>query len=287
MTFPKIGAHVSTAGGLYKAFENAKAIGADCIQIFGASPRMWYAKLPSSDEIKRFKEEEKRSSISPVYLHAPYLINLGTPNADLLSKSIKNLSAHFKIAELIGAAGVIFHIGSSAGMEKEKSIEQVIVALRNVLENVPGKSFLVIENNAGGGEKIGKTIEELAYVFKRISSKRVKICFDTAHAFESGIIKEYRAPEIKKFIDELDKEIGLQNIVAIHANDSKTPWNSHNDRHENIGEGHIGLAGFKELAKEKRLWDKAWLLEVPGFKDEGPDKKNVDILKGVFINSKL
>jgi endonuclease IV len=105
---------------------------------------------------------------------------------------------------------------------------------------------------------------------------------DTAHAFESGIIREYGAPEIKRFIDEWDKAVGLGNIVAIHANDSKTPWNSHNDRHENIGAGHIGLQGFRVLAKEKRLWDKAWLLEVPGFKNEGPDKKNVDILKKCF-----
>jgi len=243
---------------------------------------MWYAKLPTALEIKKFKEEEKRSGISPTYLHAPYLINLGTPNNDLLSKSVKNLSAHFKIAELIGAAGVIFHIGSSAGMDRKKSIEQVIMSLKGVLGNVPGKSFLVMENNAGGGEKIGKTVEELAYIFKKLGSKRVKVCLDTAHAYESGIIKEYSAPEIRKFVDELDKEIGLENIVAVHANDSKTPWNSHNDRHENIGEGYIGLTGFKELAKEKRLWDKAWLLEVPGFKDEGPDKKNVDILKSCF-----
>ena len=166
MNGPRIGAHVSTAGGLYKAFENAKAIGADCIQIFGASPRMWYAKLPSAEEIKRFKEEEKRSGIGPVYLHAPYLINLGTPNKDLLSKSVKNLSAHFKIAELIGAAGIIFHIGSSAGMEKGKSIEQVITTMKKILNNVPGKGFLVMENAAGRGEKIGKNAEELAYIVK-------------------------------------------------------------------------------------------------------------------------
>jgi len=282
MDEPKIGAHVSTAGGLSTAFERAKEIGADCIQIFGASPRMWYAKLPSAEEVKKFKDEEKRSGVGPTYLHAPYLINLGTPNGDLLSKSVKNLSDHFKIAELIGAAGVIFHIGSSAGMDKEKSREQVIKAIKKVLEDVPGKSFLVMENAAGGGEKIGKTAEELGLIFKKVGSKRLKVCLDTAHAFESGIIKEYSAPEIKRFVEEWDKAIGLEKIVAIHANDSKTPWNSHNDRHENIGEGHIGLKGFKELAKEKRLWDKAWLLEVPGFKNEGPDKKNVDILKSCF-----
>ena len=112
--------------------------------------------------------------------------------------------------------------------------------------------------------------------------KRVKVCLDTAHAYESGIIK-YDTADIEIFVDKMDKEIGLNNIVAIHANDSKTLWNSHNDRHENIGAGYIGLPGFKALAKEKRLWDKTWLLEVPGFENEGPDKKNVEILKKCFI----
>jgi len=154
--------------------------------------------------------------------------------------------------------------------------------MKKVIADVPGQSHLVIENNAGGGEKIGKTIEELSWIFKQVGSKRLRVCLDTAHAFESGIIREYKLPEIKRFVDEWDKVVGLKNIVAIHANDSKTPWNSHNDRHENIGQGHIGLQGFKELAKEKRLWDKVWLLEVPGFRNEGPDKKNVDILKSCF-----
>ena len=282
MTFPKIGAHVSTAGGLFTAFERAKEIGADCVQIFGASPRTWQAKLPDKEEINKFKEEEKRTGIGPAYLHASYLVNLGSPNPDLVSKSVKSLSDHLKIAELIGAIGLIFHIGSSAGMDKEKSLNQVIVGMEKVLANIPGKSFLVMENNAGGGEKIGKTIEELAFIFKKLGLKRVKVCLDTAHAYESGIIK-YDTADIEIFVDKMDKEIGLNNIVAIHANDSKTLWNSHNDRHENIGEGYVGLPGFKALAKEKRLWDKTWLLEVPGFENEGPDKKNVEILKKCFI----
>jgi deoxyribonuclease-4 len=283
MDKPKIGAHVSTAGGLFTALGRAEEIGAECIQIFGASPRAWQTKMPDAEEIRKFKEEEKRSGIGPVYLHASYLINLGSPKKNLVEISIKNLSAHLKIAELLGAAGLIFHIGSSAGMDKVSSIEQVISAMKEILKEVSGESFLIMENAAGGGEKIGKDAEELGYILKKVGSKRVKVCIDTAHAFESGVIKEYSPAGIKEFLDKWDKEIELQNIVAIHANDSKTPWNSHNDRHENIGEGYIGLKGFKELAKEKRLWDKAWLLEVPGFDNEGPDKKNVDILKKCFL----
>ena len=166
-------------------------------------------------------------------------------------------------------------------MDKEKSLNQAISGMKKSWRMFRAKSFLVMENTAGGGEKIGKTIEELAFIFKKIGSKRVKICLDTAHAFESGIVK-YDAGNIKAFADRVDKEIGLENVVAIHANDSKTLWNSHNDRHENIGEGYVGLPGFKALAKEKRLWDKAWLLEVPGFDNNGPDKRNIKILKSYF-----
>src|SRR3989344_6181799 len=137
MNKPKIGAHVSTAGGLWKAFQNAELIGADCIQIFGASPRTWQAKLPNEDEIKKFKEEEKRTGIGPAYLHASYLVNLGSPNPDLVLKSIKSLSDHLKIAELVGAAGLIFHIGSSGGTGKGKSLEQVVSGGKSGFDKVP------------------------------------------------------------------------------------------------------------------------------------------------------
>ena len=119
-------------------------------------------------------------------------------------------------------------------------------------------------------------------ILKKINSPRAKVCFDTAHAFEAGVIKYDDPKIINEIFNSWDKEVGLKNIVAIHANDSKTAYGSHNDRHENIGEGHIGLSGFKNLAKEKRLLDKTWLLEVPGFDNLGPDKRNVDTLRSCF-----
>ena len=136
--------------------------------------------------------------------------------------------------------------------------------------------------NSASGKKVGAWPEEMKIMLEGVNSNRVKICLDTAHSFESGLIEKYEPENIKTFLDYWDKEVGLDNVIALHVNDSKTISGSHNDRHENIGDGHIGLGGFKNLAKEKRLWDKPWILEVPGFEDSGPDKKNVDILKLLF-----
>lgn len=283
MTTPKIGAHVSTAGGLHKAFERAGAIGADCIQIFGATPRSFSVKLPTHAEAELFKKTRKEAGIGPVYLHAPYLINLATPDKILLKKSIALLTAHLKIADIIGAEGLIFHIGSTLGkLELETAERQVAAAMKAAMKGSQGKSALVIENSSGGGGKVGTTPEEIGRILELVDSTRVKVCIDTAHAFESGLIAKYDAENIERFEDEWRREVGLDRIVALHANDSKTPFDSKSDRHENIGEGHIGLAGFRALAKQAHLREKPWLLEVPGFDGEGPDKRNVDILKRCF-----
>jgi deoxyribonuclease-4 len=273
---PLIGAHVSVAGGLYKCFENAYRIGAQAVQIFGSSPRAWTTKQPSAQDIETYEEAKRKSEVKAVFLHAPYLVNLATDNDELYEKSIVNLSSHLKIATAIGADGLIFHIGSGENMER------VVAGIKQVLKNVPGKTPLVIENSAAGGKKVGARPEDIGAIMKKVGSSRVKMCLDTAHIFEAGEIESYTPANIKKLLDRIDGSIGLENLVALHANDSKTLFNSHHDRHENIGEGHIGLVGFKNLAKEKRIAHTAWLLEVPGFDGEGPDKKNVDILKKLF-----
>lgn len=280
---PKIGAQVSTAGGLPNCIANAEAIGAEAIQIFGSSPRQWSVSFPSADEIKTYKRNLAKSAVKEVYLHAPYLVNLSSVDEVMVQKSIYSLSGHLKIAEMIGADGLIFHVGSGGDkISKAVAIKQAAGAMKEVLKRSAGKAELIIENTAGGGQKIGATPEEIKELMDLVGSKRVKVCFDTAHAFEAGMIDKYDQARVKKLFDEWDKIIGLENIVALHINDSKTVFNSHNDRHENIGEGFIGLAGFKALAKEQRLYDKAWLLEVPGFNDEGPDAKNIKILKSCF-----
>ena len=279
-TKPKIGGHVSTAGGLFNAFVNAEKIGAETVQIFGASPRQWLVRRPNEKELAEYHRWQKESQIT-VYLHGAYLPNLASPDASIFAKSVGNLRAHFEIANQLEAQGLIFHVGSGKETPKEEGMRQAIKAMKEILKSTSGPAKLVMENSASG-KKIGAWPEEMRIMLEGINSPRVKICVDTAHAFEAGLIEHYTPAGIKSFWDTWDKAVGIENIVALHVNDSKTIFNSHHDRHENIGEGYIGLEGFKNLAKEKRLWDKAWLLEVPGFDGTGPDKKNIEILKSLF-----
>jgi deoxyribonuclease-4 len=278
---PLLGAHVSAAGGLTNAIVNGERIGAECVMIFGASPRSYAAKLPTDEQARFFKASLKKSSIQTVYQHGAYLPNLGTSDPEAMRKSILNLATHLEIANAIGSGGVIFHVGSPNGGDRQEALDRAALAMKEVLKKVKGPAQLIMENS-GSVKKIGGSIEDLAYLFEAVNDSRVKVCVDTAHAFESGLIESYTPANIKKFFDAWDKAIGIENIVALHINDSKTPYNSQNDKHENLGEGCIGLDGFKNLAKEKRLSHTVWFLEVPGFDNEGPDKKNMDILKSCF-----
>lgn len=281
-TRPLLGAHVSAAGGPYKALERGDELGAEVIQIFGASPRTWSAPLPKAADLKLYQEARGKTKVQEVYLHAAYLVNIGTAEPVLRARSIKNLSQHLAIAEALGAEGLIFHPGSGGDQLPEEAITKTIEGMQQVLEAVPGKAMLIMENTAGGGKKIGGTPEELGLLLKGVKSPRIKVCIDTAHAFEAGIIEQYTQEGITEFFDAWDEYVGLENVVALHINDSKTPYKSHHDRHENLGKGFIGLDGFRALAKEKRLAHTAWMLEVPGFEGMGPDKQNMDILKGCF-----
>lgn len=280
--FPKLGAHVSTAGGLVNATENALKIGAECVQIFGSPPQSWRTRFPAAKEVAAFKAAVKNKKIGPVYLHASYLVNVASPNELVRFQSIASLAEHFKIANQLGAKGLIFHLGSALDAPREEAIAGVIAGAKEVLKKVKGPARLILENSSGGGGKIGVDLEELGKIFRGIGSKRAGVCVDTAHLFQAGQIREYSAEAIKKFLADFEKEIGLKNLPVLHVNDSKTSFDSRHDRHENLGEGYIGLAGFQNLAREEKLRDKDWILEVPGFGGEGPDKENLDILKSCF-----
>lgn len=279
---PLIGAHVSTAGGLSKCFENAEAIGAKAAQIFGSSPQQWLTRFPSETQLKDFALVKEKYRV-PVYLHAGYLVNLAGPNPVNREKSVKSLAEHYQIAQSLGAEGLIFHLGSHGEDSHENGIKNLAAGIREVLKKVPGDARLLLENSAGGGNKLGKSIEELTEIFTAVGSKRARFCFDTAHAFEAGMIKYDSKESVKDFFNLWEKKIGVENIEVLHANDSKTDFDSHNDRHENIGKGMIGQKGFANLASEKRLREKVWLLEVPGLDDQGPDRENIEKLMAFFV----
>lgn len=283
MNRPKIGAHVSVAGGLKNGILKARAIGAECVQIFGASPQAWAAPGHAPDAIREFQKLREEAGIGPVYLHAAYLVNLASPDLLLRKKSEVNLTEHLKIANQIGADGLIFHIGSGRGLPEGKEAEKIVAsAIGRILDSVNGKALLIIENSAGGGEKIGDEPEEIGRIMERAGSPRVKVCWDVQHGFAAGITERYDAAGVSALAERLERSFGLSNLVAFHMNDSKTDFLSRHDRHENIGEGRIGLAGFQTLAGEPRFSEAAWILEVPGFDDRGPDAENVRRLKACF-----
>lgn len=281
---PIIGAHVSCAGGLFRAVENARRIGAEAIQIFAISPRQWTGKLPSPEAVTEYLKFLNASMVKKVYLHAAYLVNLASDDPMILERSKSSLIDHLKAAELIGAEGLIFHVGSGKSeIDREAVLRREVSAIKEVLTEFNGKAKLIMENSAGGGGRVGSGPIEMGYLLRNLKSERVKVCFDTAHAFEAGLIDDYSSPRVKKFFDLWDAELGLENIIVIHANDSKTVAGSHHDKHENIGKGYMGLDAFKTLAMESRLWSKPWVLEVPGYDGNGPDKKNIEVLKSCFV----
>jgi deoxyribonuclease-4 len=276
----KVGAHVGSSGGLVTAFERAAAIGAETIQIFGAPPQVWKRRIIRPDECAAFKAKTKETGIEPVFIHGVYLINLATGTPEQLDKSTEALCGDLRLASAIGAKGVIFHVGSHKGVGFDQVKAQIVGAVNACLKDTPNDVWIILENSAGSGGTIGSKFSELGAIMKATKSKRMKVCLDTEHAYASGYDLATKNG-LDAAMEEFDKEIGLENLVAVHANDSKIPLGGGRDRHDNIGEGHIGIKGFETIMRHPAFRDVPFLLEVPGFEDQGPDKRNVDILKEI------
>jgi deoxyribonuclease-4 len=276
----KIGAHVSTAGGINKAVGRGVEIGCETIQIFGSSPQAWAFKPIPGEEVEAFRQNAAEAGIGPVFLHAIYLVNLGTSKPDLLEKGIESLVHYMSLASDIGASGVIFHPGSHGGAGYEAIYPQTVSAIQRVLGRSPENSTLVLENMAGMGWHIGAKFGELGRILEGVGSPRLRVCLDTQHCFAAGY--DLTTSEgIEAMIAEFDQDVGAANLVAVHANDSKRVCGSGVDRHDNIGEGFIGEEGFAAIMANPAFREMPFLLEVPGFEGKGPDRQNIDILKSI------
>ena len=281
----KIGAHLSIEGGYYKALERIEAMGGTCLQIFSASPRGWN-RASINDESKRlFLDTKKGLGIHDVFFHASYLINLAD-DGRIGEESKKSLIAELNVASQLGIVGSIVHIGSFKGnlpavwdVSQDKKYSVLINNINGILTATPQDTFLIIEN--AGNKKIGQNIDEIASIIRDVDNERLKVCLDTCHLFSAG----YELSTQKKmdiFFDEFDTKIGLKKLVVFHINDSKDPFNSGRDRHENIGQGTLSLDPFKLLLNDKRTKNLPFIIETPGFDGNGPDKKNIDILKSLI-----
>jgi deoxyribonuclease-4 len=276
---PILGAHVDSSGGLHLAYERARAMGADAIQVHPTPPGFWGSPKLDENRIAAFKEAAAKHGNPPFYFHAVYLINLAGDDPTLRQRSESTLAGYLKAADELGVDGVIFHTGSHKGGGFEARLPQITEHLRKVLGRAdPRSARLLIENNAGLGGCVGAKFEEIKHMLDALDNDpRVSVCFDTCHAFASGY-DERDAAHVKTTIDELDKVIGLSRVDVIHCNDSVTGLGSNRDRHANIGDGQIGEEGFRALLHEPRLARKPFILEVPGA-GGGPDAEQVATLR--------
>ncbi|MDO8513350.1 MAG: deoxyribonuclease IV [bacterium] len=275
----RIGAHVSIAGGIINVIPRALAIGANTIQIFLSAPKNWNLIKITDDEAANFKKLASKNNIHPIFAHSIYLVNVASENSELINKSEASLIDYLNTSAKLGCVGVIFHIGSSKNKTFNQIKNRIITHINNVLEHSNPKSLLIIETNAGQGNCIGSTFSQINEILNGINEKsRMGVCLDTAHIYESGYDL---SSDPKLILQQFDSQIDLKYLKVIHCNDSKSGLNSKVDRHENIGEGKIGSQAFKQLLHLPALSEIPFILEVPGFNNDGPDKRNIEILKSL------
>jgi deoxyribonuclease-4 len=276
----RIGAHVSSAGGPAGVFERGAKIGAEALQIFLSAPQQWRSPAFKDEQVTAFKAAFAEANI-PVFAHGVYLMNFGSQDEALCGRSVTSLAAGLRWADELSLSGTIFHAGSHLGAGFDDVLPAVCRLLRQALDEAPGRSLLVIENSAGQGNCIGRSFAEMGAIIRGLDSDpRVAVCIDTCHALAMGYdITTREGVEIA--MTEFEREIGFERLVAVHANDSKMPLGGVRDRHENIGDGYIGTAGFREILAHPAFADVPFLLEVPGLDGKGPDAENVSRLKRI------
>ena len=277
----RVGGHVSAAGGLPKVVERAVAIGADCVPLLISAPQQWRPAAHKDADVAAFREQVSVHGLTPVFIHAIYLLNLASPNPVLRTRSVETLISHLAWADRIGAAGVIFHPGSHTGAGDEAGERAVVESLATVLAAHTGSSALLLETTAGGRGSVGGRFEQLGRVIEQLGGeRRLQVCLDTAHIFAAGY--PCTTPDgLQETLDTFDQTVGLDRLTCIHVNDSKTPFGSHADRHANVGEGEIGVVGFWHLLQHPVIASRPLVLEVPGFDNQGPDALNVQLLRAI------
>ena len=274
----RLGFHMPLSGGANKQLNRAYVLGMETVQIFSGNPTTWRPSKIDPKERDKFIETQTKLNIRPLVFHTPYLINLASPKQDIRKKSIKLLQAALDKANYYKAPYVVTHIGSHVGEGRDKGIDLVVKAIENMINEWPEKVMLLIENTAGAGSNLGGDLKDLEDIMKLLAGfKMIGCCFDTAHAWGAGYDISYKAG-IEKTLEEADKCIGLNNIKVCHANDSAVSLGSKKDLHANIGEGHIGLEGFKALLRHKDFSPEAVIMETPKIGTEW-DKTNLLKLK--------
>jgi deoxyribonuclease-4 len=273
-----LGAHVSTTGGIYTAIDRIEQLGGDSVQLFTQSPRTWRPTNHDPANFERFKERRAEVGVGGVLCHALYLVNLATPDETVYGKSVATLVNTVDVACAIEADGVVFHVGSHLGAGLEAGLEHVVPALEQALDHCSESTWLLMENSAGAGGTIGRSLGELSTIFERLGRHpRLGLCLDSCHLFASGY--DVTDPgALDALVDEVDATFGLERLRALHVNDSKAPLGSNRDRHDNIGDGLMGNR-LSVFLGHPRLQGLPAVLEVPGQDGHGPDANELKKLR--------
>jgi len=263
----RFGFHISISNGFVDAIKIAKAIGCETMQIFTGSQQQWKRSNIDSEVAEKFRDLRKSVNISPLVVHLFYLPNLATPDRELFEKSRTALGIELERSALLGADLLVLHPGAYKNGIKDQGVRNVASALDYVMAKTAGtdadKIKILIENTSGGGTRLGAEFEELARIFDLIrQTYKVGICFDTSHAFEAGY-PIHTAEGLESALGEFDRLIGLEKLLLLHLNDSKTPFGSLHDRHWHIGEGEMGLETFRRIINHQNLKHLPAIMETP------------------------
>ncbi|MCU0313104.1 MAG: deoxyribonuclease IV [Solirubrobacteraceae bacterium] len=269
-----IGAHVSPAGGPAKAVERGEALGAQAIQIFNQNPRAWKPTVYSGEQVAAFREALAASPVDALLIHAVYLLNAASEDAEIRAKTLASLVASLRAGAALGAHAVVLHPGSAKTGDVGAAIERAGVVIAEALAESEGCA-LHLENTAGAGGTLGRSFGELAALIDAAGADaRLGVCLDSCHLLASGV--EIRTPRaLTAALDAFDAEVGIGRLGSLHLNDSQTPLGSNRDRHANIGEGELGLAGCRAFLSEPRFDALPCVLETPGPDRSGPTREEL------------
>ena len=288
---PRLGAHMSVAGGLPRAVERAILHGCAAFQIFAKNANQWRGRVVPREEIREFRAKVKASGLSPVVSHASYLINLATTIPALRAQSIEAMGDELDRAEALGLLGVVLHPGCYTRGSEAEGLELIAGALLGLLrDRRRGKTMVILEHTAGQGTALGATFEQLASIIAKMNDHpRVGVCLDTCHLLASGY--DLCSPDgYAETFAQFGRLIGFERLKVWHLNDSKKPLDSRVDRHAHIGEGCLGLEPFRRIVNDRRFRGLPMLLETPKTEGRSPtmievdplDEQNLNTLRGLL-----
>lgn len=276
-----LGAHLSITNGFDQAIQEAVKLGCTALQIFTKSNRQWYAKELDTLAIEAFQTAQANNNITPVVAHASYLINIGSADAIIRSKSVEALLIELERCSALSIPYLVIHPGSHVNTDETACLDTIAQSINELFKQYTGDTMMLLETASGQGSTVCYRLEQLNYIVKRvIESKRIGICVDTCHIFAAGYDISTQQG-YANFWTTYDQVLGLESLRVIHVNDSKKPCGSFIDRHEHIGQGFIGIETFKRLMNDERFFDSAKILETP-IDEKGNFATNLAILKGLL-----